>query len=84
MSMISTRTNINAVAAARNLGYAQSQVDKSMTNLSTGLRINKAADDAAGLAISEKLKSQINGLNQASRNAKDAISLVQTAEGALG
>jgi len=84
MSMISTRTNMNAVAAARNLGYAQSQVDKSMINLSTGLRINKAADDAAGLAISEKLKSQINGLNQASRNAKDAISLVQTAEGALG
>jgi len=84
MSMISTRTNMNAVAAARNLGYAQAQVDKSMTNLSTGLRINKAADDAAGLAISEKLKSQINGLNQASRNAKDAISLVQTAEGALG
>ncbi len=84
MSMISTRTNMNAVAAARNLGYAQSQVDKSMINLSTGLRITKAADDAAGLAISEKLKSQINGLNQASRNAKDAISLVQTAEGALG
>lgn len=84
MSMISTRTNMNAVSAARNLGNAQSQVDKSMINLSTGLRINKAADDAAGLAISEKLKSQINGLNQASRNAKDAISLVQTAEGALG
>ena len=84
MAMISTRTNMNAVSAARNLGYAQSQVDKSMINLSTGLRINKAADDAAGLAISEKLKSQINGLGQAARNANDAISLVQTAEGALG
>jgi flagellin len=75
---------MNAVATARNLGYAQEKVDNSMMKLSTGLRINKAADDAAGLAISEKLKSQINGLNQASRNAKDAISLVQTAEGALG
>jgi len=84
MGMISTRTNMNAVATARNLGYAQEKVDNSMMKLSTGLRINKAADDAAGLAISEKLKSQINGLNQASRNAKDAISLVQTAEGALG
>jgi flagellin len=84
MSLISTRTNMNAVSAARNLGTAQAQVDKSMVALSTGLRVNKAADDAAGLAISEKLKSQINGLNQASRNAKDAISLVQTAEGALG
>jgi flagellin len=84
MAMISTRTNMNAVSAARNLGYAQQQVDNSMINLSTGLRINKAADDAAGLAISEKLKSQINGLNQAARNASDAISLVQTAEGALG
>ena len=84
MGMISTRTNMNAVSTARNLGYAQEKVDNSMMKLSTGLRINKAADDAAGLAISEKLKSQINGLNQASRNAKDAISLVQTAEGALG
>jgi flagellin len=84
MAMISTRTNMNAVSAARNLGYAQAQVDRSMINLSTGLRINKAADDAAGLAISEKLKAQINGLNQAARNANDAISLVQTGEGALG
>ena len=81
---ISIRTNINAVNTARQLGYAQESVDTSMRRLSTGLRVNKAADDAAGLAISEKLKSQINGLNQASRNAKDAISLVQTAEGALG
>jgi flagellin len=81
---ISIRTNINAVSTARQLGYAQETVDTSMRRLSTGLRVNKAADDAAGLAISEKLKSQINGLNQASRNAKDAISLVQTAEGALG
>ncbi len=81
---ISIRTNINSVSTARQLGYAQQKVDLTMQRLSTGLRVNKAADDAAGLAISEKLKSQINGLNQASRNAKDAISLVQTAEGALG
>jgi flagellin len=81
---ISIRTNINSVSTARNLGYSQEKVDLAMSRLSTGLRVNKAADDAAGLAISEKLKSQINGLNQASRNAKDAISLVQTAEGALG
>jgi flagellin len=81
---ISIRTNINSVSTARQLGYSQEKVDLSMQRLSTGLRVNKAADDAAGLAISEKLKSQINGLNQASRNAKDAISLVQTAEGALG
>jgi flagellin len=81
---ISIRTNINSVSTARQLGYAQEKVDMTMQRLSTGLRVNKAADDAAGLAISEKLKSQINGLNQASRNAKDAISLVQTAEGALG
>jgi flagellin len=81
---ISIRTNINSVSTARQLGYAQEKVDLTMQRLSTGLRVNKAADDAAGLAISEKLKSQINGLNQASRNAKDAISLVQTAEGALG
>ena len=81
---ISIRTNINSLSTARNLGYSQEKVDTAMQRLSTGLRVNKAADDAAGLAISEKLKSQINGLNQASRNAKDAISLVQTAEGALG
>jgi flagellin len=81
---ISIRTNINAVNTARQLGSAQEKVDLTMQKLSTGLRVNKAADDAAGLAISEKLKAQINGLNQAARNAKDAISLVQTAEGALG
>jgi flagellin len=81
---ISIRTNINSVSTARQLGYSQEKVDLTMQRLSTGLRVNKAADDAAGLAISEKLKSQINGLNQAGRNAKDAISLVQTAEGALG
>jgi flagellin len=81
---ISIRTNVNSLSTARNLGYSQEKVDTAMQRLSTGLRVNKAADDAAGLAISEKLKSQINGLNQASRNAKDAISLVQTAEGALG
>ena len=56
---------------------------KSMEKLSSGLRINKAGDDAAGLAISEKMRGQISGLDQASRNAQDGISLIQTAEGAL-
>ena len=74
MGMISTRTNMNAVATARNLGYAQEKVDSSMMKLSTGLRINKAADDSAGLAVSEKLKNQVRGLNQAQRNAQDAMS----------
>src|SRR5256885_1347793 len=58
-------------------------LSKSMERLSSGLRINRAADDAAGLAISEKLRGQINGLDQAQRNSQDAVSLVQTAEGSL-
>ncbi|MBV5349392.1 flagellin, partial [bacterium] len=58
-------------------------VSNSLQKLSSGLRINKAADDAAGLAISEKMRSQIRGLDQASRNAQDGISMIQTAEGAL-
>ena len=57
--------------------------DRSIEKLYSGLRINRAGDDAAGLAISEKMRSQINGLNQASRNAQDGISLIQTAEGAV-
>jgi len=76
-------SNIEALNAHRNLGYTTDLLSKSMEKLSSGLRINRAADDAAGLAISEKLKAQIRGLNQAIRNAQDGISLIQTAEGAL-
>jgi flagellin len=77
-------TNINSLTAQRNLGMSQLSLSTSMTRLSSGLRINSAKDDAAGLAISERMSSQIRGLNQAARNANDAISLSQTAEGALG
>jgi flagellin len=69
--------------AQRNLGTSQSALSKSMQRLSSGLRINSAKDDAAGLAISDRMTSQIRGLNQATRNANDGISLAQTAEGAL-
>lgn len=75
--------NLPALNAHRNLGMVNSLNSKSMEKLSSGLRINRAADDAAGLAISETMRSQIRGLNQASRNSQDAISLLQTAEGAL-
>lgn len=76
-------TNIAALNAQRNLVNSQRLINDSMAKLSSGSRINKAADDAAGLAISEKLKGQIRSANQAQRNANDAISLVQTAEGGL-
>ncbi|HEX8941059.1 MAG TPA: flagellin [Candidatus Limnocylindrales bacterium] len=76
-------TNIEALNAQRNLGMTAVSFGKSVEKLSSGLRINRAADDAAGLAISEKLRAQVRGLNQAQRNAQDAISMVQTAEGAL-
>jgi flagellin len=75
-------TNVEAFNAHRNLEATQTSLSKSMQKLSSGLRINSAADDAAGLAISEKMRSQINGTAQAQRNAMDGISLVQTAEGA--
>jgi len=75
--------NISAINAWRALGQTDSAMTKSLERLSSGLRINRAADDAAGLAISEKMRGQIRGLNQAVRNAQDAISLIQTAEGAL-
>ena len=75
-------TNVEAFNAHRNLESTQMKLSKSMQKLSSGLRINSAADDAAGLAISEKMRSQINGTAQAQRNAMDGISLVQTAEGA--
>lgn len=76
-------TNVAAINAHRNLSYNNTQMGKTMEKLSSGYRINRAADDAAGLAISEKMRFQINGLNQAMRNAQDGISLIQTAEGAL-
>ncbi|MDZ5711473.1 flagellin [Jeotgalibacillus haloalkalitolerans] len=75
--------NIQALNAYRNLNQTMNDTSKSLEKLSSGLRINRAADDAAGLAISEKMRSQIRGLEMAERNALDAISLVQTAEGAL-
>ena len=75
--------NMQAMNANRQLGIASTAVGKSTEKLSSGFRINRAADDAAGLAISEKMRSQIRGLNQASTNAQDGISLIQTAEGAL-
>jgi flagellin len=75
--------NIMALNAHRQLGINQGGAAKSMEKLSSGFRINRAGDDAAGLAISEKMRGQIRGLKQASRNAQDGISLIQTAEGAL-
>ncbi len=76
-------TNVMSLTAQRNLGKSQSTLQTSMQRLSSGLRINSAKDDAAGLAISDRMTSQIRGLNQAVRNANDGISLAQTAEGAL-
>lgn len=80
---ITINTNVASLNAQRNLGTSQSKLNNSMQRLSSGLRINSAKDDAAGLAISDRMTSQIRGLNQASRNANDGISLAQTAEGAL-
>ena len=76
-------TNVASLTAQRNLGVSQGSLNTSIQRLSSGLRINSAKDDAAGLAISERFTSQIRGLNQAVRNANDGISLAQTAEGAL-
>lgn len=80
---ITINTNVASLNAQRNLGTSQTALSKSMQRLSSGLRINSAKDDAAGLAISDRMTSQIRGLNQAARNANDGISLAQTAEGAL-
>ena len=76
-------TNVASLNAQRNLGKSQSELGISMQRLSSGLRINSAKDDAAGLAISDRMTAQIRGLNQAARNANDGISMAQTAEGAL-
>jgi len=77
-------TNISSLTAQRNLGTSQASLNTAIQRLSSGLRINSAKDDAAGLAISERFTSQIRGLNQAVRNANDGISLAQVAEGAMG
>lgn len=76
-------TNVSAINAHRNLGFNNTTMGKTMEKLASGYRINRAADDAAGLAISEKMRQQIGGYKQSMRNANDGISLIQTAEGAL-
>ena len=77
-------TNVASLNAQRNLSTSQSSLATSMQRLSSGLRINSAKDDAAGLAIAERMNTQVRGMNVAARNANDGISLSQTAEGALG
>src|SRR5213596_635351 len=77
------QNNTEAFNAHRQLENTSLQLSKSMEKLSSGYRINRAADDSAGLAISEKLRAEIGGLDQAQRNSQDAVSLVQTAEGAM-
>src|ERR1700751_6074174 len=76
-------TNIAAVNAQRNMTHSQMNIQDSLAKLASGSRINKAADDAAGLAISENLKAQIRSTRQANRNANDGVSMVQVAEGGL-
>lgn len=80
---LTVNTNVASLNAQRNLSRTQVSLNQSLQRLSSGLRINSAADDAAGLAISEGMKAQVNSMNQAVRNANDGVSLVQTAEGAL-
>src|SRR3954466_4172544 len=80
---LTINTNVMSLNAQRNLSTSGSSLATSLQRLSSGLRINSAKDDAAGLAIAERFTTQINGLNQAARNANDGISLAQTAEGAL-
>ena len=82
--MSSINTNINSLNAQRNLAGSANSLATSMSRLSSGLRVNSAKDDAAGLAIAERMGAQSRGMNVAIRNANDAISLAQTAEGALG
>ena len=77
-------TNLNSITAQRNLSMSQSSLAVSMQRLSSGLRVNSAKDDAAGLAIAERMTTQVRGMNVAIRNANDGISMSQTAEGAMG
>ena len=81
--MISVASNIASLNARRNLSNTHKNLNQSIERLSSGLRINRAADDAAGLAVSESMRTQLRGLQQAERNSQDAISLIQTAEGGL-
>lgn len=83
MSGISIQTNLSSMSAQRALGSSQSAMQQSLQRLSTGYRINSASDDAAGLAMSENLRSDIRSLDQASRNANDGLSVVNVAEGAM-
>lgn len=80
---VDRETSIQAVNAQRNLDVTGGKMSKALEKLSSGLRVNRAADDATGLAISEKLRAEVRGLNQGARNAQDGISMLQTAEGAL-
>jgi flagellin len=75
--------NVSAVNGLRLLNISNGRLSKNLESLSSGMRINRAADDAAGLAVSEKMRSQIHGLDQAERNAQDGISMLQVAEGVL-
>src|SRR5438128_7375733 len=77
-------TNLPSLNAQRNLAASQSSLATAMQRLSSGLRVNSAKDDAAGLAIAERMNAQVRGLNVAARNANDGVSLAQTAEGSLG
>src|SRR5256714_14456468 len=81
---LTINTNIASLNAQRNLNKSQESLATSMQRLSSGLRVNSAKDDAAGLAIAERMNAQVRGMNVAIRNANDGISLSQTAEGALG
>jgi flagellin len=81
--MMSVVSNLSSLNAQRHLNQTQNRLNQNIERLSSGLRINRAADDASGLAISDQLRTQVKGLSQASRNSNDGISLIQTAEGAL-
>src|SRR4051794_40196114 len=83
VSTVRINTNVDAISAQRQLNTTGMSLSKSIERLSSGLRINRAGDDAAGLTISEKLRGQTKGLNQAVRNAQDGINMIQTAEGGL-
>src|SRR5690242_17418807 len=76
-------TNVAALEAQHRLSQTSAKYSQALERLSSGMRINRAADDAAGLAVSEKLRAQVRGLTQASANAQDGISMIQTAEGAM-
>jgi|ERR1035438_4536566 flagellin len=80
---LTINTNLEAINASRNLNSTESMISQAMQRLSSGLRINSAADDVAGYAISERMKSQVNGLTQATQNIQDAVSLTQTAQGSI-